>query len=265
MNKDEAIRRLQPYIEKAHNFSGWRFPKDSWRLLGPSLPWNYAALVRNAAKSAGSVLDMGTGGGEFLAEIFPSLPLRTVATEEWSVNVPVARANLAKIGIDTVHSRSLQLPFKDECFDLVINRHEELEPSEVARVIRSGGRVITQQVGRDDWKELRAFFSKVGDFGDHRKRYAEGFEASGMQITFNKGHDYKVAYGELGDFVFMLAVTPWTIPGFSLERDIESLLALDQECRTKNGLELTESRYILIAKKPGSKDYPKRHSTKPGR
>jgi len=206
--------------------------------------------VRDAAESAGTVLDMGTGGGEFLSEISPNLPPQTVATEEWSVNVPVARANLAKVGIETVHCRSVQLPFKDESFDLVINRHEELEPSEVARVIRSGGHIITQQIGRDNWKELRTHFSNVGDFGDHRRRYAEGFEAAGMQVTLNGSHNYKVAYGDLGDFVFMLAVTPWTIPGFNLERDIDSLLTLDRECRTENGLELTESRYILIAHKP---------------
>jgi len=133
---------------------------------------------------------------------------------------------------------------------LVINRHEELDPSEVARVIRRGGRIITQQVGRDDWKELRTYFPNVGDFGDHRKRYAEGFAAAGLRIAANLSHDCRVAYSCLGEFVFMLAVTPWTLPGFSLERDIDGLLALEKDCRTGNGLELTESRYLLIADKP---------------
>jgi SAM-dependent methyltransferase len=193
---------------------------------------------------------MGTGGGEFLAEISADLPADTVATEEWKVNVPVARSNLAKFGIEVAHCRSVQLPFKEEGFDLVINRHEELDPREVARVIRSGGKIITQQIDRNNWKELRAYFSRVGEFGNHRIRYAEQFEAERMEVIVNKSHDYRVAYRDLGDFVFMLAVTPWTIPGFSLERDIDSLLAMDHECRTKNGLELTESRYLLIARKP---------------
>ena len=248
LDRAEAIRSLQPYIEKAAKFSGWSFPKDSWRLLGPPLPWDYRRLVRDAASTANSVLDMGTGGGEFLAGISCSLPKCTVATEEWRVNVPVAKKRLSEIGIETVHCQSIQLPFKGECFDLVINRHEELDPKEVARVIRRGGRVITQQVSRDNWKELRAYF-KVADFGNHRKRYAEGFEAAGLRITANLDHDYNVAYSNLGELVFMLAVTPWTVPGFSLERDIEGLLALEKDCRTQNGLELTESRYLLIAHK----------------
>lgn len=249
LDRAEAIRSLQPYISRAADFSGWSFPKDSWKLLGPPLPWDYSRLVRDAASTANSVLDMGTGGGEFLEAISSSLPECTVATEEWRVNVPVARKRLSEVGIETVHCRSIQLPFKDECFELVINRHEELDPKEVSRVVRKGGRVITQQVSRDNWKELRAYF-KVGDFGNHRKRYAEGFEAAGLRITANLGHDYKVAYSNLGEFVFMLAVTPWTVPGFSLERDIERLLALEEGCRTENGLELTQSRYLIIADKP---------------
>lgn len=42
------------------------------------------------------------------------------------------------------------------------------------------------------------------------------------------------------------------IPGISLEGDMDSLLSLDRECHTDNGLELTESRFLLIADKPKS-------------
>jgi len=251
MGRAEVIRSLQPYVEKARSFTGWSFPKDSWRRLGLPVPWDYAGLVREAGQSSTSVLDMGTGGGELLTEVASSLPDRVVATEEWPINVPVAKKRLSKLGIETVHCRSVQLPFKNASFDLVLNRHEDLEPKEVARVVRPGGRIITQQVGRENWKELGKYFPDRADFGDHRKRYAEGFESAGLKITSNLSHDCKVAYDELGDLVFMLVVTPWTVPGFSLERDVDKLLALDAGCRTANGLELTESRYLLIADKPG--------------
>jgi SAM-dependent methyltransferase len=193
---------------------------------------------------------MGTGGGEFLAEVSASLHGQVVATEEWKVNVPVAKKRLKKLGFEVVDCRSVQLPFKDDSFDLVLNRHEELEPNEVARVVSPGGRVITQQVGRDNWKELRKFFPRMSDPGDHRGKYAQEFQTAGLRVVSNLNHDCKVAFRILGDFVFMLAVTPWTIPEFSLERDIDSLLSLDKECRTANGLELTESRFLVIADKP---------------
>lgn len=166
------------------------------------------------------------------------------------MNVPVAKKRLAKFGFEVVGCRSVQLPFEDASFDLVLNRHEELEPSEVGRVVSSGGRVITQQVGRDNWKELHKFFPRMIDFGDLRGQYADGFQAAGLKIITNLSYDCKVAYVTLGDFVFMLAVTPWTVPEFGLERDLDSLISLDEECRTENGLELTESRFLLIADKP---------------
>jgi SAM-dependent methyltransferase len=193
---------------------------------------------------------MGTGGGEFLAEVSASLPDQVVATEEWKMNVPVAKKRLVKFGFEVVECRSVQLPFKEASFDLVLNRHEELEPTEVARVVSPGGRVITQQVGRDNWKELRRFFPRMTDPGDHRRQYAHGFQVAGLRVVTNLANDCKVAYLTLGDFVFMLAVTPWTIPDFSLERDIDSLVSLDEECHTANGLELTESRFLVIADKP---------------
>jgi SAM-dependent methyltransferase len=193
---------------------------------------------------------MGTGGGEFLAEVSASLPPQVVATEEWKVNVPVAKERLTKLGYEVIECRSVELPFKDASFDLVLNRHEDLDPGEVARVLAPGGRIITQQVGRDNWKELRWFFPRKTDFGDLRGQYAQGFQTAGLRVVTNLEHDCKVAFGILGDFVFMLAVTPWTIPEFSLERDIDSLLSLDKECHTANGLELTESRFLIIADKP---------------
>ena len=249
MDRETAIASLQPYIERARHFSGWDFSKNSWRRLGPGPPWDYCSLVRDAASSAKSVLDMGTGGGEFLAKVSTSLPDRVVATEEWSVNVPVAKKRLTPFGFEVVECRSVELPFKDASFDLVLNRHEELAPSEVARILSPGGQVITQQVGRDNWKELRKHFPRKTDSADLQGRYAEGFQAAGLKVLTNLSHDGKIAFGILGDFVFMLAVTPWTVPSFSLERDIDSLMELDRECRTENGLELTESRFLLISEK----------------
>jgi SAM-dependent methyltransferase len=250
LDRREAIESLRPYVERASHFSGWSFPKDSWRRLGPAPPWEYASLVRKAAASARTVLDIGTGGGEFLAEVSASLPDRVIATEERGVNVPVAKKRLAKFGIEVIECRCIQLPLKNSGFDLVLNRHEDLEPSEVARVLSPGGRVITQQVGRDNWKELRNHFPRMTDFGDLRGKYATGLQGAGLRLINNLSYDYKVAYKNFGDFVFMLAVTPWTIPKFNLENDIDSLLSLEKECRTENGLELTESRFLLIADKP---------------
>jgi SAM-dependent methyltransferase len=245
------LKLLRPYFERAQQFSGWDFSDINVQWLEPGPTWNYEQLVREISRTASTVVDMGTGGGEFLAKVRNSLPDRVIATEEWKLNVPIAKGRLTPLGVDVVESRSRQLPFKDAAFDLVLNRHEELEPAEIARVMSPRGRVVTQQVGRDNWKEVRKHFPRMADPGDHRGEYAYGFRAAGLNVTTNLQYDFKVAYATLGDFVYMLAVTPWTVPGLDPEGDIDSLLSLDAECHTKDGLVLTESRFLLVAEKPG--------------
>ena len=48
----------------------------------------------------------------------------------------------------------------------------------------------------------------------------------------------------------MLLVTPWTIPDFNVDRDLDALLELEDECSTADGLVLTWSRFLLVAEKP---------------
>lgn len=250
LDRRETLASLQPYLQRASQFSGWDFRNVSVHQLGADPPWNYELLVREAAKRATWVLDMGTGGGEFLARVHDGLLGQVVATEEWKVNAPIAKRRLAPFGFEVIECQSRQLPFKQAALDLILNRHEELEPSEIGRVIRPGGRIITQQVDRNNWRELRKHFPRMTDPGDHHGEYARGFQAAGLKLISDLRHERKVAYATLGDFVFMLAVTPWTVPGFNLEDDLDSLISLNEECHTKNGLELTESRFLLIAEKP---------------
>lgn len=245
----EALERLRPYLERARRFSGWDFSGLEVRKLEPGPTWDYPALVREHARDRYAVLDMGTGGGELLSKLRGGLPARVVATEEWVVNAPIAYRRLTSLGIHLIWCRSFQLPFSDASFDLVLNRHEELEPHEVARVLRPAGRIVTQQVGKENWRELRGCFPRMTDFGDLFGEYSRGFEAAGLDVTTRLQHIYRVAYQSLGDVVFMLAVTPWTVPGFDLERDLEALLALEAGCKTEDGLVLTESRFLIIAEK----------------
>jgi hypothetical protein len=118
----------------------------------------------------------------------------------------------------------------------------------VARVLRPGGRVVTQQCGHDDWAELWPFFPNRHEFGDHFRAYAEGFRAAGMAVSATR-HYRKVAYRTLGDVVYLLLLSPWWLPGFDPEREIDTLLALEDALRTHEGIVVTESRYLLTAAK----------------
>ncbi|MEX2159666.1 MAG: methyltransferase domain-containing protein [Dehalococcoidia bacterium] len=256
-----TLERLRPAVERARAFSGWDFPGMKVpQLLEPGPPWDYEALVREYGRGAESALDLGTGGGEFVASVRGDLPARVVATEEWHVNAPIAYRRLQPLGADLVWCRSLHLPFQGAAFDLVFDRHEELDPSDVARVLRPGGRAVTQQVGPNNWTELQRYFgdatsgnrgnSRLADFGDIRGDYTRGFQSAGLHVVRSEQHDYKVAYEGLSDIVFMLLITPWEIPDFDIERDLEALLALEADCSTDDGLVMTWSRFLIVARKP---------------
>ncbi|MEV0562850.1 hypothetical protein [Dactylosporangium sp. NPDC050588] len=72
--------------------AGWDFTWLRGRSHGGDPSWSYQALARPPIAGASSLLDVDTGG-ELLASLAP-LPPRTVATESWAPNVPVAAATL---------------------------------------------------------------------------------------------------------------------------------------------------------------------------
>ena len=245
-----TLEHLRPYIERAQTFSGWSFDDLRVKHLDPPMPWDYEAIAREHATRSSRVLDFGTGGGEVLSRIASGLAARFIASEEWHVNVPVARARLAPLGIDVLRADSTRPPFRDASFDLVLDRHEALDPAATARLLRPGGTVITQQCGSDDWRELNRFFPHGTDFGDHYRTYAEGFASAGLTIERRERHERRSAYPDLGDVVYMLLVAPWWQPSFDPEQDIDTLLALEDGLRTEDGIVLTDVRYLLIARKP---------------
>ncbi len=249
--RSETLSRLQPYIERARAFSGWVFSDVAMQPLEPGPPWDYEAVAREQARAARDILDLGTGGGEVLERIVTGLNGRVVATEEWVVNAPVARRRLASFGADVVRCSSLHLPFADSSFDLILDRHEELDPDEVVRVLRPAGHVVTQQVVPEVWPELTAFFPHRQRFPDHFSDYAAAFEAAGLTVRKAR-HEHHVAYATLGDVVFMLLITPWTIPGFDPVKEIDALLALEDAYGSNDGIVLTEGHYLLVAVKPAS-------------
>lgn len=69
-------------------FAGWDWSVFAGHLASGRPSWDFAAQLRS--RSGPSLLDLGTGGGEFLRSLAPLPP--TVATEGWAPNMPVAAA-----------------------------------------------------------------------------------------------------------------------------------------------------------------------------
>ncbi len=250
--KQRRLNELRSYVERAREMQGWTFDVQATR-LDPDPPWSYRDRARELLAGSRSVLDMGTGGGEIFSGICEGYAGLAVATEEWPPNVPMAADRLSPQDVAVVHSSSLHLPFLDETFELVLNRHEELEPSEVAGALAPEGHLLTQQVDHNMWKEIVEFFPRAANnYGDLFGRYRYGFRSVGLTVTRAQTHDTSIAYGGLGDLVYMLAaVMPqWRAHDFDLEQDLDALLELERSLTTEEGIVLTESYFIIEAHKP---------------
>src|SRR5271154_4656541 len=88
--------------EEQQPFQGWDFSHLDGRWHEDQPPWSYDGLVRALLPPADSLLDIGTGGGEQLLAFKDVLPARTVATEGYPPNFPIAQANLEPHEIEVV-------------------------------------------------------------------------------------------------------------------------------------------------------------------
>jgi hypothetical protein len=93
---DEAER--QPLV-------GWDFSWLGDRRRVRPVAWDFSTLVIERARASPDLLDMGTGGGEWLSQL-PVRPLRTVAIEGWAPNVPIAARRLQKLGVPAAPRRA---------------------------------------------------------------------------------------------------------------------------------------------------------------
>lgn len=215
----------------AHSTSGWDFAWLGDRMSWGGVPWDYPAIVTTEAAVATRMLDMGTGGGERLAEIRSSLPRQTIATEGWAPNVSVAAARLAPFGIPVVHDEGAtdnvdqlerfprgRLAFRDSAFDLVANRHEAFAAAEVHRVLRPGGTFVTQQAdsGGDDARALLGLPPSDRPRFDLRTAIAQ-LEAVGFRIVDSADAVEAITFADVGAFAWYLRMVPWTVPGFAIE------------------------------------------------
>ncbi|GAA3100923.1 class I SAM-dependent methyltransferase [Streptosporangium carneum] len=231
-------------------FEGWDFGVFEGRFVEEDPPWSYERLVRERLPRAEALLDLGTGGGEFLASLAP-LPPRTAATEGYEPNVPVARRRLEPLGVEVAEiGEDDVLPFPDGSFDLVVNRHESYDPREIWRVLAPGGVFVTQQVGGRDVEELnQALGAPWHDYRDWDLASASPRIAdAGLDVVWSAEAHVPAEFRDIGALVLFLRITPWQAPGFDVERYADRLRALHENMRRGRPLRARSHRFALVAR-----------------
>ncbi|CAN5660001.1 class I SAM-dependent methyltransferase [soil metagenome] len=255
----ETEFRFDAYL--AHDggaIEGWSFAamSSTGRTDADPMPWSYGSIVIPWIQRAESMLDMGTGGGELLSNLRP-LPAETHATEAWAPNITVARARLEPLGV-RVHAlehESDPLPFAEATFDLVINRHGSYDPAEVFRVLKPGGRFITQQVGGRNNRDLNDLFETAPGIDDpswNLERASREVIGANFQIADRREAFPAARFYDIGALVFYLRAIPWQIAGFSVEAFRGKLFELHLLIESQGWLETSEHRFLIEAEKPRS-------------
>ncbi|UCC79365.1 MAG: class I SAM-dependent methyltransferase [Candidatus Zixiibacteriota bacterium] len=248
------MNEFERYKNEAQDavFEGWDFSFLEGRFIEKKFSWNYSELVKSKIKKSGVLLDMGTGGGEFLLSIRDFLPLKAFATEGFKPNVQLARKTLEPLGIVVIEIEDDEnLPFGNETFDLIINRHESYSPRELNRILKTGGIFITQQVGDMDNIELNHFFDDSSrDKNDWCLAGAAGeLEENGIKINYKKEEFIDSRFMDIGAVIYYLKVITWQIPGFKIEENPGKMKQLHQKIKRENGFSTRQHRFIIIGEK----------------
>ncbi len=219
-----------------------------------TLPWDYCAKVKVAMQGLDSMLDMGTGGGEILSSLAP-FPPHIYATETYAPNVVVARTRLAPLGVDVRDTsddpENQHLPFKDCTFDLIINRHESFIATEVYRILKPGGRFITQQCGGYGEVNLIEFFKGKIEPMDwtasvaSRQLVEAGFELVDTQEVYP---EYSIL--DIRAVVYTFRVAPWMLDDFTVEKYRDRLLAMYQHIAEHGSFTVKDQRFLVEAMRP---------------
>jgi SAM-dependent methyltransferase len=243
---DELVGEAQ-----AARVAGWDFSWLDGRATEERPSWGYSRMVADRMRNVSAALDVQTGGGEMLASL-ESLPPQMVATEPWAPNVPVAAARLRGRGVRLVASDSPDLPFRDAVFDLVICRHPVSTPwPAIARVLKAGGTVLSQQIGGDNLEELGELVRGPRPPGPRRGpgRERAGAEASGLEVIDVREESLRCVFYDIAAVVYFLRVVVWIVPGFSVDRYRSELRSLHHRIKERGPFVAHSHRFLIEARK----------------
>ena len=120
----ESLLKLWLHEEEIAHIHGWDFSHIHGKFGEEhDLPWNYEKIVRSCLRPEMKLLDIDTGGGEFLLSLnHPHHNL--AATENYQPNVELCKRKLLPLGIDFQKADARdKFLFPDQRFYIIINTH----------------------------------------------------------------------------------------------------------------------------------------------
>lgn len=240
--------------EKIARIHGWDFSHIEGRYMEEdALPWDYREEIRNCLKPEMKLLDIDTGGGEFLLSLGHPHE-NTAATENYPPNVELCRKTLLPLGMDfRMADGNGILPFGDVSFDMVINRHGDFNPAEIFRVLKPGGMFLMQQVGAENDRELVNLLCGQTEL-PFPEQYLditrEKFLQAGFRVEDGQECFRPIRFYDVGALVWFARIISWEFPDFSVENNLDGLLQAQKILEEKGVIQGSVHRFFLKCVKP---------------
>ena len=252
MNQNEliAVWKAEEDIAYIH---GWDFSHLKGRYAEQDdLPWDYRAVIGEYLQPEMKILDIDTGGGEFLLSLNHPHE-NTAAMENYPPNVGLCKEVLLPLGIDfRPGDGNGKLPFADGGFDMVINRHGDFHAEEIYRVLKPGGLFVTQQVGAENDRELVQLLCGETEmpFSEQYLDITVGkFKEAGFQILRGEEAFRPIRFFDVGALVWFARIIRWEFLNFSVDTHLENLLDAQKILEEGGSIDGSIHRFLLVAKK----------------
>ena len=239
--------------EKNAHIQGWDFSHIYGRYEEENdLPWNYKNIIKQYLKAEYKLLDIDTGGGEFLLTL--EHPFKnTSVTEAYPPNIEFCKKNLVPLGINVYEVDGTDsLPFKDNEFDIIINKHGNFNISELFRILKTGGIFITQQVGAENDKELIELLLPQTELSfpdSYLKNISKKFKETGFKILQEQEAFRPIKFYDIGALVWYAHIIEWEFPNFSVNNCLENLFKAQEILEKQGVVEGKIHRFLIVAQK----------------
>jgi SAM-dependent methyltransferase len=252
MNENK-LKKCWESEEAAAHIHGWDFSHIHGRYAEETdLPWNYGEIIKTYLNVDDKLLDIDTGGGEFLLSLNHPAN-KTCATECYLPNVELCQKTLIPLGINFKKACDCSmLPFKDEEFDIIINRHGDFDIQEIYRILKKGGLFVTEQVGENNDRELVNLLlpgiPKPFN-GLNLEEQSKNFQKANFTILRGEEAYRPIRFLDIGALIWFAKIIEWEFPDFSVEKCYKELLQAQKILENTGSVDGTIHRYLMVAQK----------------